>query len=225
MTRHLARAGLAVTLAALALASCSTGDLESADGSPSVHRPQTDTKRDSTPPATPSPATAPAEEGGAESAGSSTAIPTSEEPSEEAPPAEPDGSRQDPFLIGTSVGNDEWTVVLGAPHEAWDEIRAENRFNEPPEEGMEHWIVPVTATYTGEETGLAWIDLEFAFVGEDARTYDDCREVIPDDLMDIDELYEGGVAEGNVCITVPAGADGLWTVSDRWSDPTFFAAE
>jgi hypothetical protein len=38
------------------------------------------------------------------------------------------------------------------------------------------------------------------------------------------DLYKGGAAKGNTC--VPAGADGLWTVSIGLGDkPVFFAAK
>jgi len=135
------------------------------------------------------------------------------------------GTRANPLPIGTTVVFDEWTVRLGKPREAWDEIRAENMFNDPPPAGMQYWIVPVTATYTGDETGTAWWDLTIEFVGADARTYSDDCGVLPNDLMDIDELYRGGVAEGNECVVVPAGANGLWTLEAGWfTDPVFFTA-
>ena len=63
------------------------------------------------------------------------------------------GSRQNPFPIGQTVSNEDWDVTLGAPREAWTEVRSENEFNDPPGSGMEFWIVPVTATYKGDDTG------------------------------------------------------------------------
>src|SRR5690625_2425653 len=112
--------------------------------------------------------------------------------------------------------------MLSEPREAWTEVQAENQFNDPPEDGMEYWIVPLSVTYVGSETGLPWIDLTVQFVGDDARTYSDRCGVIPDDLMDVNELYEGGSAEGNVCRSVPAGAEGLWTLSTGWGGNTVF---
>lgn len=156
--------------------------------------------------------------------------PPTDEPVEE-PPAdepvvdEPDGSRSKPFPIGTQVGNDDWAIVVGEPREAWAEILDENEFNEPPPDGMEFYLMPVTATYTGDESGMAWVDLTFEFVGSDNVTYADYCGVIPNDLSDVGELYEGGVAEGNVCVMVPAGADGLWTVATMFGDPLFLTAQ
>ena len=140
-------------------------------------------------------------------------------------PAE-EGTRDNPFTFAETVGNDDWTIDLGKPHEAWADIRAENPFNEEPANGMEYWIVPVEATYTGSETGTPWTDLTVEFVGDDNVTYSDSCGVLPDDLMDTDELYEGGSAKGNVCVAVPAGAQGTWTLTAGWfADPVFFRAK
>ncbi|SEE36794.1 hypothetical protein [Jiangella alba] len=151
--------------------------------------------------------------------------PADETPADEPVAAAPDGSRGSPFPVGTPVGNDDWEIVVGEPREAWEEILDENEFNEPPAEGMEFYIVPVTATYTGSESGMAWVDLTFQFVGSDSVTYSDYCGVIPNDLADVGELYEGGVAEGNICVAVPAGADGLWTVSTTFGEPLFLTAD
>jgi hypothetical protein len=136
------------------------------------------------------------------------------------------GSRQNPLPIGQSVSNEDWDVTLGAPREAWTEVRSENEFNDPPASGMEFWIVPVTATYKGEDTGNTGFDIQVKFVGSDNRTYDDYCGVIPNPLADIGELYKGGEAAGNVCVAVPAGADGLWSVTTGFiTDPVFFESK
>ncbi len=132
------------------------------------------------------------------------------------------GSRSNPFPIGQLVSNKEWQVTLGAPREAWATIAAENQFNNPAESGMEYWVVPVSATYTGDGTGNLVFDVTVKFVGSDNRTYDDSCGVIPKPLSDVGALYKGGSAQGNVCVAVPSGADGLWTVSTGFGDPVFF---
>jgi|SRR5690625_1413715 len=137
-------------------------------------------------------------------------------------PASDEGTRDNPYPLDVVVSDGEWEVMLSEPREAWTEVQAENQFNDPPEDGMEYWIVPLSVTYVGSETGLPWIDLTVQFVGDDARTYSDRCGVIPDDLMDVNELYEGGSAEGNVCLSVPAGAEGLWTLSTGWGGNTVF---
>jgi hypothetical protein len=138
----------------------------------------------------------------------------------------PDGSRENPYPIGETVGNQDWKVTLGAPHEAWSEISATNEFNDPPKAGMQFWIIPVTAVYTGDATGNLMFGISVKFVGSDNRTYGDSCGVIPNPLSDIGDLYKDGVGKGNTCVAVPAGADGLWTVSTGViGKPVFFTAK
>lgn len=135
------------------------------------------------------------------------------------------GSRENPLPIGETVSNQDWRVTLGTPREAWSEIAAANQFNSPPKAGMEYWIVPVTATYTGNQTGNVQFGIRVKFVGSDNRTYDDACGVLPDPLSDIGDLYKGGQAKGNTCVAVPAGAAGLWTVTTGFvGQPVFFVA-
>jgi hypothetical protein len=136
------------------------------------------------------------------------------------------GSRENPFPIGETVGNKDWKVTLGTPREAWAEISAANEFNDPPKPGMEFWIVPVTAVYTGDATGNPGFGVTVKFVGSDNRTYEDRCGVIPNPLSDVGDLYKDGVAKGNTCVVVPAGADGLWTVNTGFlGKPAFFTAK
>lgn len=144
---------------------------------------------------------------------------------EAAEPEVEEGTRENPFHIGTDVTDGEWDVVLGEPFNGTQAVLAENMFNDEPPAGQEFWIVPVHAVYNGTESGTPWIDLTINFVGDDARTYSDACGVIPNNLSDIDELYPGGVADGNVCVSVPAGAPGLWTLETGWfSETAFFDA-
>src|SRR5690625_1268979 len=168
------------------------------------------------------PASAETEDGQSEPTEEPTEEPTQESTEEPSPEA---GTRENPFRIDDPVGNDDWDIQLGEPYEAWDEVRAENQFNDPPGEGMEFWILPVTVTYVGEETGDPFWDLDFGFVGDDSRTYDDDCGVIPDELYDVGEVYPDGEASANVCLEVPEGAPGLWTVAPRFGDPIFFTTE
>lgn len=135
-----------------------------------------------------------------------------------------EGTRANPFGFGQQVSNDDWTVDLGEPTLADDVVKKENPYNEAPADGMEYWLVPVKAVYTGTETGWPAGEVMVEFVGDDAKTYNDSCGVIPDDLMDVDELYEGGEADGNVCIQVPAGAEGTWTLTAGFlGEKVFFA--
>ncbi len=135
------------------------------------------------------------------------------------------GSRENPFPVGETVSNQDWQVTLGVPHEAWSQIAATNEFNDPPKPGMQFWIVPVTATYTGDKTGNPTFGITVKFVGTDNRTYEASCGVIPNPLSDVGDLYKGGMAKGNACVSVPAGAHGLWTVTTGLiGNPAFFVA-
>lgn len=136
------------------------------------------------------------------------------------------GSRENPLPIGESVSNQDWQVTLGAPREATAEVAGTNQFNNSPKPGMQYWIVPVTATYTGNATGNVMFGIRVQFVGSDNRTYNDPCGVIPEPLTDVGDLYQGGTAKGNACVAVPAGADGLWTVATGiGGKPAFFTAK
>ena len=50
---------------------------------------------------------------------------------------------------------------------------------------MEYWVVPVTATYTGDDTGNTAFNISVKFVGSDNRTYDNRCGVIPAPLDDV----------------------------------------
>lgn len=137
-----------------------------------------------------------------------------------------EGTRDNPVPFGESVSSEEWTIKVDEPHEATDEVLAENELNDEPEDGMEFWILPVEATYTGDDKGHAWLDLTFKFVsdeGQSYNTYEPGCGPIPDDLDDVDEIYEGATAKGNVCVQTPEGAEGTWTVETFLGDSVFFS--
>ncbi len=134
------------------------------------------------------------------------------------------GTLGNPFPTGAPVSNGEWEVTLGEPREAWGEIREENSLNDPPATGMQFWIVPVTATYLGEGPARM-ADLKIHFAGSDKEVYVGSCGVVPDSVDRVAELYEGGTAEGNDCLEVPAGADGLWALRPDWDTaPVYFDA-
>jgi hypothetical protein len=148
------------------------------------------------------------------------------QPSSQAPQPSGKGSRDNPLPIGETVSNQDWQVVLGTPREAWADIAATNQFNHGPKPGMEYWIVPITAAYTGNQTGSPTWGITVKFVGSDNRTYSDYCGVIPDPVNDVGDLYKGGVAKGNKCVEVPAGANGLWTVATGFGGkPVFFVSK
>lgn len=156
--------------------------------------------------------------------GQKAASPTAEP----APTAEL-GTRANPGQPEDSVATfaDTWEVTVGKyDPDAWPEIQAENMFNDPPADGNVYITLPVTVTYIGQDSGLAWVDLDFQFVTADGRSFNQASVVEPNDLTDVADLYNGGVGQGNVTFEVPADAvaDGTFAVKYAWGDPLFFAA-
>ncbi|WP_156253081.1 hypothetical protein [Pseudactinotalea terrae] len=147
------------------------------------------------------------------------------------PPAEV-GTRQNPATVddvgtfSTGVG-DEIRVTLGAA--TWDAnaiVAGENQFNDPPADGMVFVILPVTVGYTGPDSVLPWIDIDITYLAGNGRSYEQAYGVIPEDLSDVADIYDGGTATGNVLFEVPADQvpGGMWGVSYNWSDELWWTA-
>lgn len=146
------------------------------------------------------------------------------------------GTRENPAPLGTTIeivelGETTYEVTLGpATLEANDVVLEANMFNDPPADGFQYALLPVQLTYVGSETGTPWIDLSIKFVSAAGTTHTegDSLVVAPEPtLMDINELYPGASAEGNVVIAIPTdgAANGTWTVSALFGEPFFFTAE
>lgn len=150
-----------------------------------------------------------------------TKEPATDGNADEAPAAE-GGSRESPAPAGSTATLTDWTVVVGATNrDALADVMAANQFNSPPVEGRAFVMAPVTATYTGTDSGTAWVSLGIHFVSGAGQTYgtgvDDYCGVIPSGLSDTGELYGGATATGNVCVSVPAAEveGGAWVVENQ----------
>lgn len=133
------------------------------------------------------------------------------------------GTPDDPwFFDGYTIGGDEWEVLLDPPYEATAEILAHSDINVAPPEGTEYWIVPVTATYYGPSSQVsAWGALELGFVGDDGVQADGQCGAVPDALVGTGLVGTDDTVSGNVCLAVPAGAPGLWTLSLEGYEPWY----
>ena len=142
------------------------------------------------------------------------------------------GTRSNPAPIGTAISSDEWEVTLGpVTLDATAAVMDTNMFNDPPSEGFVYALVPVTVTYIGETSGTPWLAIDVEYVSADGVTYTtaDTNAVSPEPrFLDINELYTGASASGNIVIAIPSAtaAAGTWTVSAGWGGaPYFFAAQ
>jgi hypothetical protein len=119
--------------------------------------------------------------------------------------------------------------LAAADTDAWPEISAENMFNDAPEPGWSFVTVPVTYTNIGTTAEQPWWETDVDFVGSNGVVYDNgsgdqyCG-VVPDQAMDIDDMYPGATATGNECVVVPTAyvAGGLWRVRGSYSATPVF---
>lgn len=158
---------------------------------------------------------------------------TAEEESDPSASSESDlGSRDQPIPQGQVVSLDDglngvWEITVGPSLlNANALVAEENMFNDAPPEGFQYALLPVKATYLGDETGDPGWDLDFAFVSSSGTTHKefDISVVAPNDLSNSNELYKGGSAEGNIVIAVPSEdiESGTWRVETSWGDQVVF---
>ena len=100
--------------------------------------------------------------------------------------------------------------VLQITADAWPLVLAENRFNDPPEEGIRFFMVRVEVTNPSNALQPIEVsDSDFELIGDNRVIYtwsDDCG-LIPDELNR--EIFPGGREEGNVCFGIPDTEEGL----------------
>ncbi|SJM47943.1 hypothetical protein CZ771_02200 [Actinomycetales bacterium JB111] len=157
---------------------------------------------------------------------------TTPEPTTQPEPEFAPGTRQNP------AGSQESAVFTTAEGEIdvwagpaiWDAsglIAAENQFNDPPADGMTQVLVPVTVSYTGQGSVEPYYDIEVVYLADNGRSFESGYAVIPDALRDVNELYDGGTATGNLMFEVPTDQvpGGLWGISYGWNnDALWFEA-
>ncbi len=124
---------------------------------------------------------------------------------------EEQGTRANPYPIGTAITQGDWTVTINSVNlDATAEITADNMFNDAPDAGMVYILVNVTATYNGTDAEGAspWSTVNYVTV--DGVTIDGTEKFIsPPDAFDITTvLYEGASTTGNVALQVPADTAG-----------------
>lgn len=145
-----------------------------------------------------------------------------------------EGSRTNPAPIGSTVeftdlgGSPQWVITPGTPVLDATAQVAQDDINEIAPAGSQFALLPLTVQYVGGDTGFPY-DISVTFVSEAGNTYEsgDVFATVPPALFDINELYPGAEAAGNVVIAVPSDelATGTWVVSTSSSDSYFFAAQ
>lgn len=139
------------------------------------------------------------------------------------------GTRETPFPVGHPVTYTHgWRIeVTGSVPNANRAVADENRFNDPPQPGHQFFMARLRVTRTAPGADYFYGEGDIRAVGNSGVAYADFRErcgVIPDELEDTRDLFQGGTIWGNVCWQIRSSdADSLvmyYEVGDkRW----FFA--
>ncbi len=132
--------------------------------------------------------------------------PTDEDVQTSEQPAPAQGTRENPYPVGSEISNNDWTVVITAVNRDGNAAIAEaNQFNEPAAAGTHYEIVTYSITYKGSESGYA-AEVAIAAVtssGNVINSFDSL--VVLNDGMGLDELYAGGTLTGSVAFAIPDG--------------------
>lgn len=176
----------------------------------------------------------------ADSVGSVSVDEPADDAAADEPAAKPDdaavGTRENPAPLGTLIdvkesGQPVWEITPGkAVLDANAIIAAENQFNDVPDAGMVWAMLPLTIKYVGTETGNPFVDISVKFVSSAGTTHEqfDKSAVTPNDLTNLNEMYPGASATGNVAIMIPIAdaAAGTWAVAgSMFGEDFFFAAQ
>lgn len=133
--------------------------------------------------------------------------------SEELPvTSNPDGTRDNPYPMGTTIFTDDWQVTINDfTKDATDAVLAEWQYNKPDENGLVYSMVNLTYTYLGEGSGTPLFDIRVNFVGDNGIVYESPRAIIqfPEEMDSMTELYKGGTLTGNEGLAIPVGEKGL----------------
>jgi len=158
---------------------------------------------------------------------------TNDSATEEESAADDQGTRQNPYPIGSVIENDEWRVVINSVTlGANDAVAAANSFNEPPADGNEYIVVNYSTTYLGDDAEGAlpgFVIVEYVTAdGTTVNSYDSLV-VAPDPVFDTTStLYTDGTATGNVVFEVPTASagDGVLAIQPGMvSDKVFVAVK
>ncbi|TGD30811.1 hypothetical protein EB835_11400 [Brevibacterium sp. S22] len=150
---------------------------------------------------------------------------------EEGGDAGEEGTRENPYAIGTKISTDDWDMTItDVTLDATDEVLAENEFNEAPDSGNQYMLIDVELTYKGDEPGGEMPMSTVEYVTSGGNTFDglDDMVVAPNALDEMENLYNGASASGSVAIQIPTedAESGVLAVSpDMFADKVFVAVK
>lgn len=131
---------------------------------------------------------------------------STDEGTTEEDPSATEGSRENPYPLGSEISNSDWTVVVNSVNPDGNAVvSAANQFNEPAPAGSHYEIVNLTVTYKGADSSYAAEVMVDAVLssGSVVSSYD--ALVVLEDDLGYDELYAGGTVTGSIAFLVPDG--------------------
>lgn len=137
------------------------------------------------------------------------------------------GTRDNPFDWGTPLVTSEGIEVtlVGIDLDPAAAIAAENMFNDPAPAGTRYILIRTDIVNNSDEPINPGWAVRVNAIGSQNRVHENCWEVIPNSLTNAPELYPGGSASGNVCVTVPeeevSDDSLLLMVAPMFGDPVF----
>ncbi|MBG6084427.1 DUF4352 domain-containing protein [Zhihengliuella flava] len=114
---------------------------------------------------------------------------------------------QEALTPGATAAVGDYEVTVDAVNlDATEDVAAANEFNSPAE--GQYVLTDLSVTYTGDEEGTPWLDLNLELVGSDARIYSTttCVAVLENSAIDQPNLSAGGSSSYQACFDVPAEA-------------------
>jgi hypothetical protein len=122
------------------------------------------------------------------------------------------GDRGNPVPVGqiADIGGGWRLQILDVNPDATAAILAENSFNEPPPDGSTLTLIAVALGYFGLEDPKTTFETTISAVGASNVELADSCGVVPQELIDLGQVFSGGVVRGNLCfVTTPADAASL----------------
>ncbi|TQO19119.1 hypothetical protein FB472_0657 [Rhodoglobus vestalii] len=139
------------------------------------------------------------------------------------------GTRANPYPIGSAITQGDWTVTINSVNlDATDELLEDNMFNDAPDAGSVYILVNMTATYNGTDPDGDSVWATVNYITADGNTIDGLAKFIsaPEPFESLSTLYEGASITGNQALQVPAdtAADGVLAVNPTMMGDKVFVA-
>lgn len=142
-----------------------------------------------------------------------------------------EGTRANPYPLGTAVSDGDWTITINSVElDATEAVLAENPFNDEPAADHLYILANLTAEYTGSDTdgAMPWINLKYVSPGGNTFDATDALAVAPDGFDSTTTLFEGASETGNIALQVPTDSvgDGVLTFTPgMFGSPVYVAVQ